>query len=305
MTECERIIQAGRISQDFLSEEVRCDFRVDLDRKKLWMGSLDLLLVFDEFCREHGLTYYLGYGTLLGAIRHGGFIPWDDDVDVYMRRDDFEKLPLFQHAFKHPYFLETPYTDPGYLYSPTRIRNSNTTAIVEKFKYQGFNQGIWLSIFPIDNWILEGGEQKFNEINRLLLDCSTCMRMSNPHLDEKDLLRVRNYRGLSGIASYEKVHAIASQYRNIETEYVADMECTTYPYRSMVYRAEAFKSTVLKEFEGFKFPVPVGYDHILKTLYGDYMSFPPVEERGTWHYGYFCDPDTPYTEYLKDLESSK
>lgn len=302
MTECERIIKKGIIKESFLESETRNDFYVDENRKKLWMISLDLLLEFDRFCRSHDIQYYLAYGTLLGAIRHKGFIPWDDDVDVYVLRKDFEKLPLLQKEFEFPYFLETPYNDPGYLYSPTRIRNSNTTALVELFKYAGFNQGIWLSIFPIDNWIMEGGEEKYEQINGLLLDCSTCMRMSNPHLDEISIERVKNYKGLSGIESYEKVHAIASQYKDIKTDKVANMVCTTYPYHNLVYQVDAFRSVVYKEFEGFELPVPVGYDHILKTLYGDYMQFPPVEKRGTWHYGVYSDPDKPYSEYLKDLD---
>lgn len=301
MTECERIIKKGILNQDFLKPETRNDFYVDENRKKLWMISLDLLMEFDRFCRKHDIRYFLAYGTLLGAIRHKGFIPWDDDVDVYVLRDDFDKLPAFQKEFEYPYFLETPYNDPGYLYSPIRIRNSNTTAIVELFKYAGFNQGIWLSIFPIDNWEMERGEEKYEEIKKLLIDCSTCMRMSNPHLDEANLARVKNYRGLSGIENYEKIHSIASQYKDIKTEKVANMVCTTYPYRNLVYQAESFKSVVYKEFEGFEFPVPVGYEHVLKTIYGDYMSFPPVEKRGTWHYGYISDPDKPYSEYLKDV----
>lgn len=301
MTECERIIKNGILNQNFLKPETRNDFFVDENRKKLWMISLDLLIEFDRFCRKHDIRYFLAYGTLLGAIRHKGFIPWDDDVDVYVLREDFDKLPAFQKEFEHPYFLETPYNDPGYLYSPIRIRNSNTTAIVELFKYAGFNQGIWLSIFPIDNWEMEGGEEKYEEIKKLLIDCSTCMRMSNPHLDEANLARVKSYRGLSGIENYEKIHSIASQYKEIKTENVANMVCTTYPYRNLVYHAESFKSVVYKEFEGFEFPVPVGYDHVLKTIYGDYMSFPPLEKRGTWHYGYISDPDKPYSEYLKDI----
>lgn len=299
MTECERIIQTGRINQSFLSEEVRSDFAVSLERKKLWMVSLDLLLEFDQVCRKRGLQYYLAGGTLLGAIRHQGFIPWDDDADVYMLRKDFDKLPMFADDFKAPYFFETPYTDPGYCYSPIRIRNSNTTAIVEKFQYESFNQGVWLSIFPIDNWVLEGGEQKYEAIKQLLIDCSTCMRMSNPHLDEADRLRVSNYKGMSPIENYEKIHQIASQYKNLETEHVANMICSLYPYRCMVYDSAAFKKAELKSFEGFEFPVPCGYDHILRTAYGDYMKFPPVEKRGTWHYGVISDPDKSYLEYLK------
>ena len=299
MTECERIIQSGRISASFLDEEVRNDFFVDRSRKKSWMISLDLLLEFDQVCNNRGLQYFLAGGTLLGAIRHQGFVPWDDDVDVYMLRNDFDKLPLYADDFKAPYFFETPYTDPGYCYSPIRIRNSNTTAIVEKFQYESFNQGVWLSIFPIDNWILEGGEQKYEEIKQLLIDCSTCMRMSNPHLDEADRLRVANYKGMSPIENYEKIHQIASQYKDIETEHVANIICSLYPYRCMVYDSAAFKKAEMRLFEGFVFPVPCGYDHILSTAYGDYMKFPPVEKRGTWHYGFISDPDRSYLEYLK------
>ncbi len=301
MTECERIVESGRICKDFLLEETRCDFFVDISRKKLWMVSLDLLMEFDAVCKKHGLQYFLAGGTLLGAIRHRGFIPWDDDADVYMLREDFEKLPMYKDDFKHPYFFETPYTDPGYCYSPIRIRNSNTSAIVDKFRYEGFNQGIWLSIFPIDNWILDGGEDKYNDIKKLLIDCATCMRMSNPHLNEEDQLRVKQYNGMSGIENYEKVHSIASQYKNSKTEYVANMICALYPYRCMVYKAEAFSSVEYKLFEGVEFPVPVGYDHILTTAYGDYMKYPPVEKRGTWHTGIISDPDRPYKDYLKEL----
>ena len=301
MTECERIVKSGRLKKEFLEEEYRNDFLVDVERKKLWMISLDLLLEFDEVCRRHNLTYFLAGGTLLGAIRHHGFVPWDDDVDVYMLRDDFERLPLYGDDFKHPYFFESPYTDPGYCYSPLRIRNSNTTAIVEKFAYEKFNQGIWLSIFPIDKWVLKEGEEKYNEIKKLLIDCGTCMRMSNPNLEESDKLRVENYTGLSYLENYEKIHSIASQYKDVETNYVANMICSLYPYKCMVYRSEAFQSVVYKKFEGFVFPVPVGYDHILSTAYGDYMTFPPIDKRGTWHYGRISDPDKPYTEYLKSI----
>ena len=299
MTECERIIKSGRVKADFLKDEVRNDFFVTTERKKLWMISLDLLLEFDKVCRKHNLKYFLAGGTLLGAVRHHGFVPWDDDVDVYMLREDFDRLPQYGEDFMDPYFFETPYTDPGYCYSPHRIRNSRTTAVIEKFAYEKFNQGIWLSIFPIDNWVLEGGEEKYNEIKKIRTDCSTCMRMSNPNLGNEDRLRVKNYNGLSAIENYEKVHTIASQYKSQTTSYVANMICSLYPYKSMVYDRESFSSAIYMKFEDYEFPVPVGYDHILSTAYGDYMKFPPVEKRGGWHYGSILDPDKPYTDYLK------
>ena len=161
MTEIERIIKKGVITKDFLKEEVRNDFRVTTERKKLWAILLDLTLEFDRVCKKHGLTYFLWSGSMLGAVRHNGFIPWDDDIDVIMPRKDYERFLLLGDEFKDPYFFQTPYTDPECCYSFVKIRNCLTTGVVDLFKYQNFNHGIWLSIMPLDNWKLEGGEEKY------------------------------------------------------------------------------------------------------------------------------------------------
>ena len=92
MTECERIIASGILPEEFLREEIRCDYLVTEKYKKVWAVEIDLLLELDRVCRKHGLKYFLMYGTLLGAVRHGGFVPWDDDLDVIMLRGDYEKL---------------------------------------------------------------------------------------------------------------------------------------------------------------------------------------------------------------------
>ena len=111
MTEPERIVASGIVPPSFLQEETVCEFFVDSTRKKIWAIELDILIEFDRICKKHGLKYFLMCGTLLGAIRHKGFIPWDDDIDVAMPRDDFNKLNTLQDEFKHPFFLQTPLTD--------------------------------------------------------------------------------------------------------------------------------------------------------------------------------------------------
>ena len=92
MTEIERILKKGVIKEDFLKEEIRNEFLVTTERKKIWVVLLDLMMVFDDVCKKHNLTYFLEAGSLLGAIRHKGFIPWDDDVDVLMPRKDYQKF---------------------------------------------------------------------------------------------------------------------------------------------------------------------------------------------------------------------
>lgn len=305
MTECERIVKKGIISEEFLKEETLCDFLVTQQRKKLWMISLDMLLEFDRVCKKHNIKYFLMGGTLLGAIRHKGFVPWDDDTDVMMLREDYEKFKTLEYEFKQPYFLQTPQNDPGNLYSTVRIRNSNTTMLVDLFKYEKFNQGIWLSVFPIDNWDIKGGEERRARIEELLKDNSTYMRMSNPNLSEADKIRVQNYSGRNPLEVNDEIHQIAMRDINRHTGYVALAVTTVYPLKNLIYRSEIFADTVDVDFEGFKFPAPVGYDEYLKTAYGNYMEFPPVEKRGNWHVGFFIDPDRPYIDYLKDNNSKK
>ena len=91
--------------EGFLGEEVRCGYTVTKQMKEVWAIELDLLKQFDIICEKHGLHYCVAAGTLLGAIRHGGFIPWDDDIDVYMLRNDYNKLMMLANEFKSPYFL--------------------------------------------------------------------------------------------------------------------------------------------------------------------------------------------------------
>lgn len=305
MTEIERIIQKGVIKADFLKEEVRNDFLVTRERKKLWAVMMDMLLELDAVCRRYGLTYFLWSGSLLGAVRHHGFIPWDDDVDVIMPRKDYEKFLLLGDEFQNPYFFQTPYTDPECFYSFVKIRNSRTTGIIDMFRYQNFNQGIWISILPLDNWKMEGGEEKYNKIKSLLLDCSTFMRMKNPHLTEQDLKRVESFkqRGVDPLKTYEEIFRLTGEYQDDICEYVAHDSCTIAPYSHAVYPAEDFNEQVFVEVEGFELPIPSGYNRVLSIMYGDYMKFPPIEDRGAWHSGTTFNPDVPYDVFLKSINN--
>lgn len=298
MTECERIINKGVIREDFLKEEVICDFLVDSDRKKLWAVLLDMLFEFDSVCKKHNLTYFMLYGSLLGAVRHKGFIPWDDDIDVAMPREDYEKFIRLGNEFAEPLFLQTPYTDKGYFYTPARLRNSNTTGVVEMFKYAGFNQGIWLSVFPLDHWDDNGGIARYEEIRRLVKDCSTFMRIGNPHLDETNKARVAAYHG-DPMRDYEEIQRLAQSCKDPDSKYVMTAVITQGTYPGKLLNAVAFESTISMMFEGMEVMVPCGYDHLLRVWYGDYMQLPPMEKRGVWHAGTVFDADIPYKDYLR------
>ena len=110
MTEIERIIKSGLIDENYLKEEIKCGFRITTERKKLFAVMLDLLYTFDNVCKKHDLKYFFVYGSLIGAVRHNGFIPWDDDLDVAMPREDYEKFIKLSDEFNEPYFLQIPQT---------------------------------------------------------------------------------------------------------------------------------------------------------------------------------------------------
>ncbi|MGB4205608.1 MAG: LicD family protein [Bacteroidales bacterium] len=302
MTEVERIINEGIISADFLKPEVRYDFLVDSDRKKVWAICLDLLIKFDALCKKHHLKYFIFSGSLLGTIRHKGFIPWDDDMDVAMMREDYERLnQIASEELSVPYFWQTPYTDKGYLYSFNKIRNSNTSGISTAFRFAGFNQGITLDIFPIDNWALEGGEERYNAIKRLNMENSAHMRRSNPHPTKTDLERIAQFPYRDPKKVVDEINAIVTQYKDQECDYVRVAVATILKPPKGIYKKSDFESTMFFDFEGIlKVPVPAGYDNILTVDYGDYMTFPPVEDRGKWHDGTIFNADKPYSEYEFD-----
>ncbi|MBR4925158.1 MAG: LicD family protein [Prevotella sp.] len=303
MTECERLINEGLFHKDFLNEEVRDDFKIDSKRKKIWMVTLDLLIKFDQVCRKHGLRYYLFYGSLLGAIRHKGFIPWDDDIDVLMPRKDVEKLILLGDEFTPPYYLMSPYTEEGFFYSFPKLCNANTTCFTKVFAYQPYHQGINLDIFVMDNVVPSDFLEDYERIGMLAYENSTYMRKSYPYLNDKDLERVKKHSGRAPLEVYEEIQNIAKKHINDATGWVSAETITAYNAKKNLFPSKWFEESVDVDFEGFKFFAPKHYEEILETIYGDWEKFPPIEERGKWHSYANIDADVPYKEFKKRYQS--
>lgn len=301
MTECERFLEEGKFSSDFFKEEVRNDFLVDVKRKKVWAVCLDMLMVLDAVCKKHNLRYFLLYGSLLGAVRHQGFIPWDDDLDVVMFREDFEKLSLLGNEFVHPYFLQNSHTDPGVGSPVLKIRNSNTCQFNKFLNWGGYNSGMALDIFPLDNCIEETAKEEFDEIYKIKYKNILFMKNQSPYRSQKDIDLIKQYPQINPEEVCEEIHSIARRHEQQKTEKVWVPLVTLYSYEKSVFFKDDFKTVVDLPFEGFRFPCPAGWNRILKTIYGDFMQFPPIEKRGTWHGSLEFNPDLPYTEYLRVL----
>ena len=307
MTECERIIKEGILPESFFNEEIICNFKVTKERKKLFAVLLGILLKIDFVCKKHGIKYFIYGGTLIGALRHGGFIPWDDDLDIAMLRDDYDKFMKLTDEFEYPYLLQTPYTDKGFFWANPTVRNSNTTAVTPYFAYQPMNHGAFVDIFVLDNTVGgEEGRKTFEKINRLTIDNSTYMRMSNPHLDKINQNRVNEYKNRmrDPFEIYEEICSLSKMYNNYNTEYVTTPTATFYGYDKKLYHKEDFISSLPVQFEGYEFPMPIGYERVLATTYKDYRQLPPLEKRGL-HHNILFDMDVPYKEYIEKIIMNK
>ena len=297
MTECERIIEQGILPKSFFKEEVKCDFLITEKRKKIWAVLLDLLMKFDKVCKKHHLTYYFTDGSLLGAVRHKGFIPWDDDLDVSMPRKDYEILQTLAYEFEDPYFFQTPYTDKGYFYSFVKIRNKNTTGLSRAFMYQGFNDGLFLDVFPLDEVNSEFGGKIYDKIRELVVSNSAYMKLSNPNYSEPEMEVIRQLASTDPIKTYEEITKLTTMFNGSGCSFISHWVSTIAPFSKRLWPKENFANIVMMDFEGFKIPAPSGWDNYLKIAYGDYMKLPPVEQRGLNHENAIFDPDTPYIEF--------
>ena len=285
------------LGEDFFKEEVRCDYLVSAEMKRIWAVLMDMYLAFSEVCDKYGFKYYVVWGSLLGAIRHNGFIPWDDDFDVAMPRADYnEFLKVAKNDFPHPLFLQTPMSDPGYFVSWAKIRNSTTTGISKMLSHRNFNQGLYFDIFPMDdcnkNTMVEEREEIYKRVKRL----GVAMRLGNPFLGEKQLQDQETYWTEDPMKDYREMEQIASAHKCLDDYYVAVL--TTGDVRKKVWPKRLFEKTMLHKFESIEILIPVDYDELLTIQYGDYMKFPPIEQRGITHSDLIFNPDKPYIDYI-------
>lgn len=258
----------------------------ELSLQELKEIELNLLKVFHAFCQENNIRYYLAYGTLLGAIRYKHFIPWDDDVDVLVPREDYSKLiTLFKDTDR--FRLYAFEKDSLYRFPFAKLCDMETRKVETNID-NGVELGVDIDIFPLDAWNddLEKAKQEAKYIKTNML------YLSLTKLDKPDSLSPLKRFAKGIVMRFCKL--LGSQYfikkiinASVKEEqkgscYVGCKTWCIYGARGII-PAEAFVDTIEVEFEGQMFPAPVGYDTYLTCLYGDYLPEPPKEKRKTHH----------------------
>ncbi len=272
-----------QLPEGFLNEEVRSGYTVTSQRKEVWAIELDLLAQFDKICKENNLSYCVGAGTLLGTIRHHGFIPWDDDIDLYMLRQDYDKLMQLSSKIKNPYFLQNIKTEPNQIKWFARLRNLETTgATANEVEYDICN-GIFIDIFPLDgisdNPKQDRLQRKKNTFLRRLCVLYNASKKSTSNLSRSRLIKY--YISKCFVALFlRNPEKLYQAYENNLKKYsqngvelwgnrtlIFDCPKSRRPYKEWVDLIEL-------PFEMLTVPVPREYDSMLRQQYGDYMKFP-------------------------------
>lgn len=244
---------------------------------------------FHNYCVKEGITYYGVGGTVIGAVRHDGFIPWDDDIDLALPREDYNKLLKKLTKPIDGYFLESPYSGANdYLYTYAKLYDQSTT-FVEKMKYP-CRRGIYIDVFPLDN-LGNTKEQAINNFRRF--DRRNMFLMTRTCVKRKDRAWYKNLSIslASCIPAFAvdnkklsmKLDKMAAEIHNDNTGavYVANMMGT---YRDKeITKSEYFGNPVLHKFEDIDIFIPEKYDEYLTDIYGDWRKLPPPEKRKTQH----------------------
>lgn len=260
----------------------------DLSLRDAQMIMVDIMKDVHELCEKHGLKYFLDAGTLIGAVRHKGFIPWDDDVDIGMLREDYNKfLEIAKNELPEHLFLQTFETDKHYdIYPvPCKVRYNNTILFEEgtKENYQMHN-GIYIDVFPYDSL------PKHNFIYKVQRTLSYNILKSFKRI--KDIPEKLSFKNRITFSFYRvvikmfpnkrrlKLFNYLTTWNDVNSEYMG-YGVDTY-WSEYIYKKSDYFDLIKLEFEGQYFYAPKGYDAILTQLYGDYMTMPKEEDR-EWH----------------------
>lgn len=274
----------------------------DVKIEDIWAEEQSILDVIDKVCRENNLKYSIAYGTLIGAIRHGGFIPWDDDIDVMMPREDYDKLKeIWADTAPEGFLLQNEDDYDDYVNNFAKIRKDHTTFLqFENEKARTYHKGFYVDIFPGDR---KAPGKIRNIIQQLLFAIN--LLFNRGYLSgtggiigfiERILLKIvrkKNYRKISKWAG-RRSRRWNKQKKNMYVFPATIRACRIF------YPADMFDETVPIMFNGKKYAAVKSIDTVLRVEYGDYMQLPPEENRVWKHHPILIDFEHNYEELVKE-----
>lgn len=266
---------------------------VELSMREIQKGSLNILFEIDKMCKQLNLRYYLAYGTLIGAVRHHGFIPWDDDIDIMMPRDDYKRLiGYFMENEKElkPLELFSYYNNENYPHMISRI--SDNRYILDVDNENNYGLGLFVDIYPMDG--IGNTKEEYTRRKKLASKYSSlCFLSTREHFEfgttkglKKKILKIPAYiyAKFKGKKFFlEKLEIMSAEKKYEEEQFVGCLVWGTDGVKA-VFPKEWFEYSIGLEFEGKIFQAPIKYHDVLSRLYGDYMKIPPKEKQVSHHF---------------------
>lgn len=271
--------------------------------KELQKVELEILLEVDRVCKKNKIKYFLVSGTLLGAIRHKGFIPWDDDIDICMPVKDYRKFcKVCRKELNEKYFLQTYETDlTSMLFA--KVRKNGTTAIEENREKRAYHQGVWIDIFPLV--AIKNDSRWIEKFTQTVLFAKRLIKKKIDWIEEDKNLpfykKIHRLIPLSSVRLFVGI-ILKKAFKNPE-KYDSCYYIWSKKKFYARFETSLFESVSDMEFEGYTFPVPTKWHEYLTVVYGDYMKLPPPEKRnGGCHTISIIDLESDYRNYTETIK---
>lgn len=284
-TKAEHPEELKKLIECSLKEKLSNKKASDLKLRKLQKTELEVLMELDRVCRKHNLRYYIVGGTLIGAIRSGGFIPWDDDIDVSMPREDFDKLLKLREEFGSDFFLQTHKTEKECYFFYAKLRKNGTYFGEDKFEHTGIHKGIFMDIFPLDYISDKGPVQKLCFKSFSLINAFICSKKKTSEFLYKNMSLpfIVSFRIMQCLLPLPLLYGLRSLTAKL-TKLLSNKKLVAslagfHGYPKEIAPFEWWAEGTDVEFEGKTVRAPKEYKTMLTHMFGDYMQLPPVEER--------------------------